>query len=268
MDLQSVLLAPKLEASAIYYKQKLQIHNFTVYSLNDKRVNLYVWHEANGNVTSNEFTSCIVDYIKSNVQNKPLIKHVVLISDGCGYQNRNKVLSSTLLKLASDLQIVIEQLIFKRGHTMMEADAVHLSLEAYFKPPIYAPSDYITRMRQARMNHPYEVHNIDYTFFLNYEKVQGNRRSIRPGRIAKVTDIRALLYLPVGEMKYKLRHNEEWCPYDNERERLTNDTFTVPQRLYDRPIKITKQKYNHLQELKSVMEKDYHPFYDSLPHNN
>ncbi|XP_074031855.1 uncharacterized protein [Leptinotarsa decemlineata] len=40
MDLQSVLLAPKLEASAVYYKQKLQIHNFTVYALNDKTVDL------------------------------------------------------------------------------------------------------------------------------------------------------------------------------------------------------------------------------------
>lgn len=55
MDLQSVLLAPKLEASAIYYKQKLQIHNFTVFELNSKTVDLYVWHECNGGVTANEF---------------------------------------------------------------------------------------------------------------------------------------------------------------------------------------------------------------------
>lgn len=45
MDLQSVLLAPKTLASAIYYKQKLQVHNFTIYSLKDKEVTLYVWHE-------------------------------------------------------------------------------------------------------------------------------------------------------------------------------------------------------------------------------
>ncbi|GLV40902.1 hypothetical protein CBL_08476 [Carabus blaptoides fortunei] len=130
MDLQSVLLAPKLEASAIYYKQKLQIHNFTVYALNDKKVDLYVWHEANGNVTANEFTTCIVDYIKMSIENKQSYKHVVLISDGCGYQNRNKVLSSALLNVAVELQITIEQLVLERGHTMMEADAVHSSLDA------------------------------------------------------------------------------------------------------------------------------------------
>ncbi|XP_050063021.1 52 kDa repressor of the inhibitor of the protein kinase-like [Aphis gossypii] len=48
MDLQSVLLCPKTDASAMYYKQKLQLHNFTIYRLNDKDVTLYVWHEGNG----------------------------------------------------------------------------------------------------------------------------------------------------------------------------------------------------------------------------
>lgn len=63
MDLQSVLLCPKTDASAMYYKQKLQLHNFTIYRLNDKDVTLYVWHEGNGSVSANEFTSCIIQYI-------------------------------------------------------------------------------------------------------------------------------------------------------------------------------------------------------------
>lgn len=40
MDMQSVLLAAKLEVSAVYYKEKLQIHNFTVYELKDKQVDI------------------------------------------------------------------------------------------------------------------------------------------------------------------------------------------------------------------------------------
>lgn len=75
----------------------------------------------------------------------------------------------------SELQITIEQLLLEGGHSMMEADAVHSSLEAYFNPPIYAPSDYVSRMRKSRNHHSYNVHSMDYTFFLNYENVQGNR---------------------------------------------------------------------------------------------
>ena len=65
MDLQSILLAPNLLASSVYYKMKLQVHNFTVYCLNNADVHLYVWHEVNGGINSNEFVSCIVDFIQT-----------------------------------------------------------------------------------------------------------------------------------------------------------------------------------------------------------
>ena len=130
MDLQSVLLSPRLQASSAYYKQKLQIHNFTVYRVNDRHVDLYVWHEGNGGVTANEFVSCVIDYIKSLPANT---KKVILISDGCGYQNRNRVLSSALSDVARISKMAIEQLILEKGHTMMEADSVHSTLEQVIK---------------------------------------------------------------------------------------------------------------------------------------
>lgn len=126
MDLQSVLLSPRLRASAAYYKQKLQLHDFTIYRLNDGRADLYVWHEGDGGVTANEFISCIVSYIESLPD---VVKHIILISDGCGYQNRNKSLCSALSDLAKRKQITIEQLILEKGHTMMECDSVHSTLD-------------------------------------------------------------------------------------------------------------------------------------------
>lgn len=52
MDLESVLLCPNTLASPMFYNQKLQVHNFTIYNLGDKSVTLYVWHVANGGVTA------------------------------------------------------------------------------------------------------------------------------------------------------------------------------------------------------------------------
>lgn len=45
-DLQSVQLCPKLEASAIYYKTKLCVHNFTMYNLENKDVHCYWFDES------------------------------------------------------------------------------------------------------------------------------------------------------------------------------------------------------------------------------
>lgn len=203
MDLQSVLLCPKLLASKVYYKQKLQIHNFTIYSLNNKNVCLYVWHEGMGGVSCNEFTSCVVDFISNANKN---YKHVTVISDGCCHQNRNKVLASALSDVAVKKKIIIEQLYLEKGHTMMEADSVHATLEKYFIPPINSPSDYVARMRAARPAHPYDVHVVDFSFFKNYEKIQTNLPSLRPGKNRAgdpvVTDIRALKYLPTGTLTF------------------------------------------------------------------
>ena len=62
MDLQSVLLCPRWKASALYYKTKLCVHNFTVYDLVGKHCVCYVWNECEGGLTGNEFASCVVDF--------------------------------------------------------------------------------------------------------------------------------------------------------------------------------------------------------------
>nr|CAI5837347.1 unnamed protein product [Callosobruchus analis] len=59
MDLQAVLLCPLLKASAIYRKKKLIFHNFTMFNNVTHEVTCYVWHEGEGNITANEFSSCI-----------------------------------------------------------------------------------------------------------------------------------------------------------------------------------------------------------------
>ncbi len=179
MDLQSVLICPRLKASMAYYKRKLQIHNFTIFRLNDKHVKLYVWDEANGGVGANEFSSCIADYISKLPDT---VSHVVLISDGCCGQNRNAVLASCLRDISLSRNIVIEQLILERGHTMMEADSVHAVLEKKFKNhSIYTPTDYVCLMRNARLEQPYEVEHLDYRFFKKYDGLPTNLSSIRPG---------------------------------------------------------------------------------------
>lgn len=261
VDVQSVLLAPKLLASALYYKLKLQCHNFTVYECRTKKVTLYFWHEADGGVSANEFTSCLVDY----VLNLPTeTERVIIISDGCGHQNRNRILSSALSDLSQRTNMIIEQLYLEKGHTMMEVDSVHSTIEQYIKPPIYAPSDYITRMQQARPRNPYDVKSIHYDFFLNYENIKSNFKSIRPGKKkgdAVVVDIRGLKYCLDGSVLYKLRHNNEWTILPQRRATSNN---SLPQRLYLEKLKITESKYKHLQELKAVIDKDYHPFYDAI----
>ena len=76
MDVQAVLLCPKLNASALCYKTKLQCHNFTIYDLKLKAVDCYFWHEGEADLSSKSFSSCIANYIENAVAKNDKIKHI------------------------------------------------------------------------------------------------------------------------------------------------------------------------------------------------
>ena len=59
LDLQVVLLAPRVFANANYYKTKLCCHDFTIYNLSNRDVMWYIWLEVNGELKSSNFASCI-----------------------------------------------------------------------------------------------------------------------------------------------------------------------------------------------------------------
>lgn len=120
-------------------------------------------------------------------------------------------------------------------------------------------------MRAARPKQPYNVHDVDWKFFKNYDNLQSNFASIRPGRKIGdpvVTDIRGLLYTPAGEVQYKLRHPALWSTLPCRRQIIQ----CKAQALYKASIAVTTDKHKHLQELKAVIPESYHAFYNLLKH--
>ena len=272
MDLQSLLICPKLKASSLYYKMKLSCHNFTIFYLSNQKVMNYFWHESEGELTVNCFASCVIDYLNSI--NTNVVKEVIIYSDGCTYQNRNATLSNAILHFCVKSGLRIEQKYLERGHTQMECDSVHSCVEQKIKKkPIYIPQNYVDFIKEARLGTPYEIQYIDHTFFKDFSGLN-YYPSIRPGSgpgSAVVTDVRILKYLPEGMLQFKVHYSDNIFS-DIPRARSTRSrdpdaTDTVP-RLYESSIPIKKTKYQHLQQLKSVLPRDYHSFYDLLPHTN
>ena len=60
MDLHGLLLCPKIQASSLYFKTKLCVHNFTMYDMTSHDASNYLWHEGEAGLSANEFASCIV----------------------------------------------------------------------------------------------------------------------------------------------------------------------------------------------------------------
>nr|CAH7713531.1 unnamed protein product [Callosobruchus chinensis]CAH7717261.1 unnamed protein product [Callosobruchus chinensis] len=265
VDVQGVMLCPMLKASAIYYKTKLTVHNYTIYNLFNKDVMCYLWDESQGGLEASNFATMLTDYLTRYITEVPGTEEVIIYSDGCGYQNKNCVLSNALLKFSADKKIPIFQKFFEKGRSQMEVDSVHSTIERKLKNRnIYLPTDYIAVCREARLKHPYQVKYMSYDEFMDFTKIR-YYSSIRPGYKAgdpKVTDIHCLMYLPSSEIKYKIDYTDEWSEF-SKKPKLGCYEIT---RSYKTQPKIKAEKYNHLQVLKAVIDKQFWSFYDSLSH--
>lgn len=266
VDLQSVLLCPKSNVSILYYKKKLVVHNFTIFNIKTKAGYCFLWNETEGNVGSNEFATILTDFLQAeiNVQEN---EEIIIYSDGCCSQNRNTCLSNALLKLAIEKNVTIVQKYLERGHTQMEADAMHAAIERNLKKKtISVPADYVDVCVHARQKpQPYSVKYLTHSYFKNHANLR-YVNSIRPGKKAgdpTVQDIRALRYKPNGTIEFKLRHPHEWQTLPA---RVNKSTSTSTPRLYSERLKITKDKYDQLQSMKCSLQKDYHGYYNALPH--
>ena len=86
MDLQAVLLCPKSNASSLYYKTKLQVHNFTLFNLGTKDGYCYMCNESLGDLSSDVFAFLQFNHFDEVLTKNPKLEELIIWSDGCGYQ--------------------------------------------------------------------------------------------------------------------------------------------------------------------------------------
>lgn len=264
MDLQSVQLCPRMYASALYYKQKLRVHNFTMYNLATHQSTNFWWHECEGRLEASNFASCIIDYLQSQFSQSSL--PIIIYSDGCGYQNRNSILSNALLAFSVKNKKIIEQKYLVKGHTQMECDSVHSLIERQLnKREIYLPGEYVSITKHARKNpFPLDTKYLQHDFFKDYsDPLFQWYSSIRPPG-ATVFEIRTLKYTPEGVIYFKTNFDSDYEPLRKTRcVSLNNGNY---KNLYCSKPKISLEKYEQLLAITKVMDPDYHGFYQNLPH--
>lgn len=275
MDVQAVKLCPNIKASAIFYKQRLQVHNFTIFNVVTHQCTNYWWNETEGDLSASSFISCIIHHLKLHCLLDSL--PITIFSDGCGYQNRNQYLSNALSIFAIENNKIIEQKYLEKGHTQMECDSAHALIERKLKNrSIYLPYDYVNVTQEARekvkINNistkmPFDVSYLTYDFFLNYTNKNLIRfNSIRPGVIKNdptVSELRSIIYLPSGVVMYKINFNDEYTDLPTRIRKYVN--HVEPEQLLQKRISIQSSKMKNLQDLKKVIPTEYHSFYDNLP---
>ncbi|CAG9765947.1 unnamed protein product [Ceutorhynchus assimilis] len=145
MDMQAVLLSPKSNTSALYFKMNLMVHNFTIFDMKLNKGYCFVWLEASGGVSPDNYSSIICSFIIDNVLVLKPNQNIILYSDGCAAQIRNVTLSNALLNSSIQYKITIEQKYLERGHAHMKAAHMHSLIERKLQNTnIDVPADYVS----------------------------------------------------------------------------------------------------------------------------
>lgn len=166
----TVQLLPFCQASSLYFKMKLAVHNYTVYNLNSNEGICYWFDETQTELVASTFASCLTDVVEESL--KKSLKPVIIYSDGCTAQNRNNVMSNALLHLSVKYNIIITKKYLEKGHTQMECDSVHSVIERKLKKTdYYLPSQLSQLTKEARLNpFPYTSKLVTFKFFSDFKK--------------------------------------------------------------------------------------------------
>lgn len=248
------------------------MYNFCIHDTGSDKASMFLWPETIAGRGSSEIASCILQYFKTT----PLTaKRLLVFSDNCSGQNKN-------FNIMSLWQYLIEAGNFEEithiypvsGHTMMPCDRDFGDIERKLrkKKCIYAPSEYVDIIKDARVKNKFKVTEMTADKFMNMEQIATmlTKRNVTTDKVKidfrQVFQFRFTRDKPL-HVHVKLSHNENepWKIISfQKRGRPTklHEVQLVP--LYNGPRPITKAKADDVKSLLPFVPPIYHEFYNNI----
>lgn len=160
-------------------------------------------------------------------------------------------------------RVLITQKYLVVGHTQMECDSMHSTIEGKMTVDIITPREYMIILQTASLKpKPYQVKVVKHDDLMKL--IGAYFTSIRTGTKAggpTVHDSWALQFSHDGKVQYKLSfaENSEW-------DALPGEPMAWI-RMFQHALPIKERKFQDLQSMKYVMPVKCHHFFDNLPHS-
>ncbi|KAK3092227.1 hypothetical protein FSP39_000013 [Pinctada imbricata] len=274
-DLQKVLITPKLFVSDAYYSRKLSTYNLSVFDLASKEVKCYLWNESEAKRGSCEIATCLYKYMKDAGE----LNEMILYSDSCTGQQRNLPFSIMCLYCVMHYPInKITHNYFERGHSQMEGDSVHATIENYTKKlEIYSPDDWKTAIESSKQKSPkYDVIEVKNSCIIDFKEcassVVSNRRKDITGDCVQWNKVHSFQYRKEDpeNIYFKYQYSDEYRVMNiKSRRRVVSLQNYELKTLYQTKVPISASKYADLMSLcnKGLIPSKCHKFYKDLPHD-
>lgn len=165
-DLEKVLSLPQSNVNIFHYKRKYPAYNFTVYNLISRQGFCYLWHAQIAKRGANEIASCLLHFIKSEVNRG--IKSISLYSDNCSGQNRNRFIFAMYIYVSRVLNVEVTHRFLQTGHTQNEGDSMHACIEKNMKnKTLYSPDQLYEVIMNSKVQNKFVIKEMNQNDFYN-----------------------------------------------------------------------------------------------------
>lgn len=231
-DLEAVLTLPYAGDGPIYFKRKLSLYTILPY----EHGICYTWDECNGKKGSSEIGTCLLRYIQSLPSN---VESLILYSDTCGGQNRNKNALLYSVNTSSNRNSNLKTIDLKfmeSGHSYLEADSVHATIDrVQTGKSLYVPNDYRLLMKMSRKHpSPYQVYELTHTEFYDLDSLSKdiikNRNKSTTGATVKWLHVKWFRFQPGCTVGFKYDVDAEFQYMELFNESIQWDNILIPKK--------------------------------------
>nr|CAH7753409.1 unnamed protein product [Callosobruchus chinensis] len=281
IDLQKCLPTPELHNSQSFYSLKLWTYNLTIQDATHDNSFCMMWDEGVAGRGGNEVASCLIKWVEQNISEE--VKEITIWSDNCPSQNRNILMVMGyfyILRMKPNVTVVNHKFL-ARGHTHLEADAVHSTIERERKKlpqfKIITPWDWQQMVRLCGTKKQFTVVDMECSDFKDFKHLFDGSTApyINKKKDAAGNDflISLAVHLQVrrsnpGILYYKTDFSDDFAEVDFHRRAKPNDytPLEIPP-IREGPKPISAKKYSHLQKLLKWVPKRFHGYYKNLEYD-
>jgi len=207
---------PTLTHSDVFYARQLWMYNFGVHDCIDGTGIMNMWDESTAKRGSCEVASCLQSIFS---EGQTGAQRLILFSDGCSGQNKNRVVAAFFLRLTRDGHKFLV-----RGHTFLPNDRDFSSIESRKKvEKAYIPTDWVRIVQHARAKNPFIVNHCPQNVFQNHKEVASCLKTKFTDQTGSSLNFRDVVWFSYGEsdefdcdsgnFKKVLHKDEMWCRY-------------------------------------------------------
>lgn len=155
-DLENVLSVPKGPQGSWFYLSKLNCYHQTATVLETKKVYTAFWDESLAGRSGNDMASAWTEILSAILIDHPDTEEIVVWSDSCVPQNKNRMMSMAALMLLKNHPNLkkLEHKYGEAGHSFcQEVDSVHSVIERKLKPKeIGSPVSLLQHLKAVKIN--------------------------------------------------------------------------------------------------------------------